>query len=60
MNLKIINEKLKEKVKDLEKKLTRIKRSENDLVLFREIIKNMAEGVCLVSTSDASIVYANK
>ncbi len=60
MDLKITKEKLEKKIKNLEHEITELKRPDNDLLLYQEILKNMAEGVCLVSTSDASIVYANE
>ena len=44
----------------LQKEITEHKKTEEEILLHSAIVKNMAEGVCLVRTSDAVIVYANE
>ena len=58
--LTLINRLVNKGVLDFEKELVAYKRMKEDLQLHKEILKNMAEGVVLVRTSDAVIVYANK
>ena len=53
-------EELEQRVKELEKESAGYKRSNEELQLHKEIMKNMAEGVVLVRVKDAVIVYANR
>jgi two-component system, LuxR family, sensor kinase FixL len=43
----------------VEERTAELQRSNNDLLLFNEVVKNIAEGVYLVGTKDLTILYAN-
>jgi PAS domain S-box-containing protein len=57
---KLSLEDLKKRVKELEKEVAEHKKAEKELRLHSEILNQMAEGVCLIRTSDGVIVYANE
>jgi PAS domain S-box-containing protein len=57
---KLSLEDLKKRVKELEKEVAEHKKPEEELRLHSEILNQMAEGVCLIRTSDGVIVYANE
>ncbi len=59
MSRKPTYKELERRVKQLDKKVSRFKHVEDELKLQGAIVKNMAEGVCLVRVEDAAIVYAN-
>ena len=58
---RLINElsELRGRIAELEASEADYRRTEDELLLHREVVKNMAEGICLVRASDAMIVYAN-
>ena len=62
-----LSQQLEKRNKDLEKELKKmgsnknniIREKEDNLLLYNEILDNMAEGVLLVRISDTIIVYTN-
>jgi PAS domain S-box-containing protein len=59
LRVKTAEKRLKEYSRHLEEEAAERKRVENELRLRSEIVDNMSEGVLLIRTRDASIVYLN-
>ena len=60
MAKKATYEELEKRVKELEKEVVERRRAEEEVLLHREIVEKMAEGVYLIRTGDGVIVYVNK